>query len=903
MWRGMTPNLNTSETQQMVQAAGLTMFRFPGGSSADDFHFNAPPTYNGEGTDASMASFIASVNGVGLATLDYGSGSPQEAAAFLAYLEAPVGNTTPIGDGQEWNDSTNSWQTVNWQTAGYWASLRAAAPLPKDDGLNFLRLDHPAPFNVQYWEVGNEEYGSWEIDHHTAQHDPATYIAFAKQFATYAAQVDPGISIGLDVGSPGTDFDNWTADILQQSVAQGFMPGFLSDHNYVQAPGSESDPNLLLDTTTGTDSDPSDPGDPYDWAQRAADYESLLTEYLGAAGKNVQLLATEFNSVYSNPGKQTTSLVNGLWLADSLGTLLETPYDGADVWDLRNSYESGGNDSSSLYGWRQEGDYGLIGSPDGSPPASGTYVPYPTYFAEELASKIIQAGGNVVQASSSDPNLTTYAVLEANGQLDLLVINKSATSALTGQFQLANYQPGTQATVWQYGEAQDTAQSESSTGASALANFTTSLTVSGSTFSYSFPAYSMTVLVLGKASTGASGPTISQAAAATPSPVTGKTTVLSVLASDPLGTSGLVYTWITTGTPPASVALSANGTNAAHSVTATFSKAGSYTFQVTVTDPGDYAVTSSVTVVVNQSLTTINVSPSSITLAAGTQEQFTGSAYDQFGNLMATQPALAWSVKSGVGAIGASSGLYTAPSAAGTATVQAVSGGITGTASITVSPPASRGATATFSLVSVWGTGFEGEITIANTGTLAITNWILQFNFAAAITSIWDATIASQSGTEYIIDNAGYNSTIAPGQTVTFGFLGSPGGVPAAPTSYLLNGKPITGYVPPRGPVEATATFADVDDWGTGFTGNITITNTGTTAIIGWTLSFDLAVSISSIWNASIVSQSGDQFVIQNVGYDATILPGQSVTIGFNASPGKPASGPTNYVLNGVKIT
>ncbi len=80
-------NLNTSETQQMVQAAGLTMFRFPGGSSSDDFHFNAPPTYNGEGTDASMASFIASVNGVGLATLDYGSGSPQEAAAFLAYLD------------------------------------------------------------------------------------------------------------------------------------------------------------------------------------------------------------------------------------------------------------------------------------------------------------------------------------------------------------------------------------------------------------------------------------------------------------------------------------------------------------------------------------------------------------------------------------------------------------------------------------------------------------------------------------------------------------------------------------------------------------------------------------------------------------------------------------------------
>ena len=74
--------------------------------------------------------------------------------------------------------------------------------------------------------------------------------------------------------------------------------------------------------------------------------------------------------------------------------------------------------------------------------------------------------------------------------------------ALTGQFQLANFAPAAQANVWQYGEAQDTAQSQTTDGHSALANFTANLTVNGSTFSYSFPAYSMTVLDLGKASSG-----------------------------------------------------------------------------------------------------------------------------------------------------------------------------------------------------------------------------------------------------------------------------------------------------------------------------------------------------------------------------------------------------------------
>jgi hypothetical protein len=186
-------SLNTSQTKQMVQAAGLTFFRFPGGSSSDDFHFNNPPSYQGQGTDSSLASFIASVGGGGVVTLDYGSGSPQEAAAMLAYLNAPVDNSTAIGSGQEWNDATNAWQTIDWRTAGYWANLRASAPLAQDDGLNFLRLNHPTPFGFHDYEVGNEEYGSWEIDHHAAQHDPATYVAFAQQFATYAAGIDPSI--------------------------------------------------------------------------------------------------------------------------------------------------------------------------------------------------------------------------------------------------------------------------------------------------------------------------------------------------------------------------------------------------------------------------------------------------------------------------------------------------------------------------------------------------------------------------------------------------------------------------------------------------------------------------------------------------------------------------------------
>ncbi len=492
--------LNTAQTQQMVQAAGLNFFRLPGGSSSDTWHFNVGPTYNGEGTTPSMASFIAAVGGTGLVTLNYGTASPQEGAALLAYLNGSTTNTTAIGVGPQWSDSSNSWVNVDWKTAGYWAGLRAATPLATDDGLNFLRLGRSAPFGIKYFEVGNEIYGNWETDHHATPHDPATYVAFAKQFAAYAAQIAPSIGIGVDGSGTGGSYSqiagNWTDQVLQQCAAQGFTPNFVSDHNYMFDPGNENDANLLLHSAT--DPNATGYGGPINWAGRAAAYRNLIAKDLGAAGAGVQLLATEFNSVSYNPSNQTTSLVNGLWLADALGGLLQTEYNGGSFWDLRNGYDTS-HYNGNLYGWRTGGDYGLLGSGSGQAPATGTYVPYPTYFAEQLLSKMVHTGDTVVQATTDDPTLTAYAVKQQNGHLDLLVINKNVSTNLTGQFNVAGFTPASQATVWQYGKAQDTAQSQTTDGHAALANFSQTLSSSGSGFTFLAPAYSMTVLDLAPA--------------------------------------------------------------------------------------------------------------------------------------------------------------------------------------------------------------------------------------------------------------------------------------------------------------------------------------------------------------------------------------------------------------------
>jgi endoglucanase len=81
------------------------------------------------------------------------------------------------------------------------------------------------------------------------------------------------------------------------------------------------------------------------------------------------------------------------------------------------------------------------------------------------------------------------------------------------------------------------------------------------------------------------------------------------------------------------------------------------------------------------------------------------------------------------------------------------------------------------------------------------------------------------------------------------------------------------------------------------------LTNTGAGSIMGWTLSFTFAGSITSIWNANIVSHVGNVYVIKNATYNSLISPNQAVSIGFNANGGNATTGPTSYVLNGVSIT
>jgi poly(hydroxyalkanoate) depolymerase family esterase len=129
-----------------------------------------------------------------------------------------------------------------------------------------------------------------------------------------------------------------------------------------------------------------------------------------------------------------------------------------------------------------------------------------------------------------------------------------------------------------------------------------------------------------------------------------------------------------------------------------------------------------------------------------------------------------------------------------------------------------------------------------------------------------------------------------------FGLTGGPPPPPPPPPTSTTTTNP-PPPPPPSGPCRVDYV---VNAWNNGLTATITITNTGTTSINGWTLAFTLPAgqTIASGWNASYTPTSG-QVSARNAGHNATIAPSGSTGIGFQATHNGNTGRPLTFQLNG----
>lgn|GEM_PF-1663960 len=214
-------------------------------------------------------------------------------------------------------------------------------------------------------------------------------------------------------------------------------------------------------------------------------------------------------------------------------------------------------------------------------------------------------------------------------------------------------------------------------------------------------------------------------AIATPTTVTGKTTVLSVRGGTATTGSGAVtYKWsVLSGSGVTFSPSSSNGTNAGQSITAQFSQAGTYVFQVTITGQNGGTVTSKVSVTVQSTATSVSLKPQNATVAGGKTQLFSATVLDQFGTPLSSQPTITWTASSGTVS---SNGLFTAPTdGSKNVKITAKAGSLSQSLQVAVTAPPSTGTGTAIAAGSSVGqgafssdTGFSGGATYFTTAPI-----------------------------------------------------------------------------------------------------------------------------------------------------------------------------------------
>jgi hypothetical protein len=456
----------TDNTQPYIESAfatnGLHLVRWPGGSFADEYYWGgggssgSPSSCNGGYFDpnSTFDNFMSDV--AGPANLDV--------AVTLNY-----GSNPPACD-----------------NAGTAATAAAWVAYSKSKG-----------YNVKYWTVGNENYGSWETDLHASPQDPTTYaneLTGAVDSPGYYAAIkaaDSTAKVGAVVGGPEY-WGTWDSTVL--SKANGHFD-FVEYHYYAQqgtsagtGPGdAESDSYLLGDGISDF----------------VTSLQNLRTEMTNnGVSTSVPIYLGELNSIVTTAGKQTTSIVNGLFAGMAVAETMKIPGVNMASWWLAfgdcQTSATGGNFSNSLYGFQNFGTYTLFSdhsSDCGTEDQVTAGTPFPDGRAYAMLSQFVGQSSVVrnVVTSLSTSDVRVYADTLGSGY-GILLFNLQESTPETYTIALGN------ATGAQYTASQVTYDKAiyalSATPTVWDGPSTTSLGTVGTSFSVTLPAWSMNLVTL-----------------------------------------------------------------------------------------------------------------------------------------------------------------------------------------------------------------------------------------------------------------------------------------------------------------------------------------------------------------------------------------------------------------------
>lgn len=359
-----------------MKGAGFGLLRFPGGSQSDIYHWQ-----NG-----------GYVCGKNLGYVDPHTSFDNFTRLLAEPLQADVAITLDYGSNPQCN-----------------------GPGAPSEALGWMARAKQIGANVKYWTLGNEVYGSYEYDLHSHPHSPFQYgTIFHEQFWPAVKHAFPQAKLGLVVGDY---WWSWT----RKAIAAAKSFDFVEYHYYPEGPVTD-DRRLL---GNGIDA----------FGTEIAG----LRELLHRRGHDVPIYLGEYNSSYAvAQGKQSVSIVNGLYYGQMLATAIENGVAASSWWlSFGGTNCTGRGDfSSSLYGFQHFGAFTLFSdslaandpSCPGLPNLAGG-VPFPTARVVTLYRESVPPGSAVLPVRRSGVSaVRAYGYAKPGGGFVMIAFNNTLSS-------------------------------------------------------------------------------------------------------------------------------------------------------------------------------------------------------------------------------------------------------------------------------------------------------------------------------------------------------------------------------------------------------------------------------------------------------------------------------------------
>jgi len=447
---------NATAVNNAFAQAGIKAIRWPGGSWSDEYHWQTPNSSSNP-----SLPYMCANNSSGIPNGSTGWGGYSTFAEFVTSIVQGGGYDLAL-------------------TADYGTNAACNGPGQPSEAAAWVAAALTDGITVSHMTVGNEEYGTWETDLHTPANNAATYAAATAGSTGYYASIktaSPNTLVGVSV-NPGNS-PAWDPTVLANAPYD-----FVEYHYYPETPGQESDTFLVQQA-----------------AQNLTANINTIKAELNTAGKpNTPIYVGEIGGPYSNPGKQSWSITQGLYAGQVLGEMMNDGVSRLTWWiGFGNCNGTAGNDSSSVYGWQSFGAYNVFsdGPTETTCPNAGPIgTMSPTARAFQLFSSVAVNGESVLTATvaGDKTNVRAYAATNSGGTaLVLFNLNENANAPVT--ITLSGLSSASTVTVETYDKAIYDMSNPATTNTWA-APVTTSLGAQALPLTLSLAPWSMNVVII-----------------------------------------------------------------------------------------------------------------------------------------------------------------------------------------------------------------------------------------------------------------------------------------------------------------------------------------------------------------------------------------------------------------------